>query len=216
MPQVSLPPEAVVVAATYLEVPDRTPCGFLLSRFSGIAFGITSMRFLIVRAYSSTDSFACDARRALTIRNRLATALIAGVIASTWPCLAWSGPSDDSPLSQLLGIARQGPMAFPDTLLARSKDSAQIWGPLFKKQVERCWKKPARGDEPQAQAILQIKLGRGGALKGAPIIASVATTPHAKAFEQSALRAVIACQPYKLPDALFDEWRHFEPVFGEP
>lgn len=133
-----------------------------------------------------------------------------------WPQIASSGPSDDSPLSQLLGLAQQGPMAFPDTLLARSKNSAQLWGPLFQAQVSRCWKKPDPGKEPRAtETILRIKLARSGALDGAPVVTSTAKTPYARAFEQSAVRAVIACQPYQLPDAFFDEWRHFEPVFGD-
>lgn len=107
-------------------------------------------------------------------------------------------------------------MAFPDTLLARSKNSAQLWGPVFQAQVSRCWKKPDHGKEPRtAETILRIKLARSGALDGTPVVTSNARTPYTKAFEQSAVRAVIACQPYQLPDAFFDEWRHFEPVFGD-
>jgi hypothetical protein len=29
------------------------------------------------------------------------------------------------------------------------------------------------------------------------------------------LRAIIECQPYKLPAALYEEWKYFAPVFKE-
>ena len=150
-------------------------------------------------------------------RSLRAQAAATALACMLWPGLAWSGPADDGPLSQLLSIARQGPMAFPDTLMVRSKNSAAIWGPLFQAQVARCWKKPDNGREPRtAETVLRIRLGRGGAVDGAPLVVNAARTPYARAFEQSAVRAVIACQPYRLPDAFFDEWRQFEPVFAEP
>ena len=29
------------------------------------------------------------------------------------------------------------------------------------------------------------------------------------------MRAIIECQPYRLPAAYFEEWKYFEPVFTE-
>jgi hypothetical protein len=158
----------------------------------------------------------CDQHIAPVVR-RCGLALIAVAVSLSWPGSARSGPADDSPLSQLLGIAQQAPMAFPDTLMVRSKTSAQIWGPLFQAQVSRCWQKPDSGKEPRtAETVLRIKLARSGTLDGTPTVVTAARTPYTRAFEHSAIRAVIACQPYHLPDAFFDEWRHFEPVFAEP
>jgi hypothetical protein len=158
----------------------------------------------------------CDLRIAPVVRG-CGLAVLAVAVSLTWPGAARSGPADDSPLSQLLSIAQQAPMAFPNTLMVRSKNGPQIWGPLFQAQVSRCWTKPDSGKEPRtAETVLRIKLSRSGALDGTPTVVNAARTPYTKAFEQSAIRAVIACQPYHLPDAFFDEWRHFEPVFSEP
>jgi len=41
------------------------------------------------------------------------------------------------------------------------------------------------------------------------------TSPYIRVYQESALRAIIECQPYKLPGALFEEWKSFEPVFTE-
>ena len=40
-------------------------------------------------------------------------------------------------------------------------------------------------------------------------------TPYLRVYQESALRAIIECQPYNLPAAYFDEWKYFEPVFTE-
>ena len=36
-----------------------------------------------------------------------------------------------------------------------------------------------------------------------------------RVYQESALRAIIECQPYNLPAAFFDEWKYFAPVFTE-
>ena len=41
-------------------------------------------------------------------------------------------------------------------------------------------------------------------------------TPYLKVYQESALRAIFECQPYRLPAAYFDEWKYFAPVFTEP
>ena len=41
------------------------------------------------------------------------------------------------------------------------------------------------------------------------------TTPYLRVYQESALRAIIECQPYNLPAAYFEEWKYFAPVFTE-
>jgi hypothetical protein len=36
-----------------------------------------------------------------------------------------------------------------------------------------------------------------------------------RVYQESALRAIIECQPYNLPAAFFEEWKYFAPVFTE-
>jgi outer membrane biosynthesis protein TonB len=98
----------------------------------------------------------------------------------------------------------------------KAADNSATWGALFKEQVERCWKKPYGGIESQnPEAAFTIKLKRDGTLEGMPVPEGSPATPYLRVYQESALRAIIECQPYNLPAAYFDEWRYFAPVFTE-
>jgi colicin import membrane protein len=98
----------------------------------------------------------------------------------------------------------------------KAADNSATWGALFKSQVERCWKKPYGGLEAQmTEAVFSIKLKRDGTLETTPAAISNPSTPYFRVYQESALRAIIECQPYNLPAAYFDEWKFFEPVFTE-
>jgi outer membrane biosynthesis protein TonB len=102
--------------------------------------------------------------------------------------------------------------------LAKGKaaDNSATWGALFQSQVERCWKKPYGGIESQnPEAAVSIKLKRDGTLEGMPVPEGTPTTPYLRVYQESALRAIIECQPYNLPAAYFEEWKYFAPVFTE-
>lgn len=102
--------------------------------------------------------------------------------------------------------------------LAKGKaaDNSATWGALFQAQVERCWKKPYGGIEAQkSEAAFAIKLKRDGTLEGMPVPEGTPATPYLRVYQESALRAIIECQPYNLPAAYFDEWKYFAPVFTE-
>ena len=98
----------------------------------------------------------------------------------------------------------------------KSADNSATWGSLFQSQVERCWKKPYGGIESQnPEAAFTIRLKRDGTLEGMPVPEGTPTTPYLRVYQESALRAIIECQPYNLPAAFFDEWKYFAPVFTE-
>ncbi|QWG19230.1 cell envelope integrity protein TolA [Bradyrhizobium sediminis] len=102
--------------------------------------------------------------------------------------------------------------------LAKGKaaDNSATWGAMFQSQVERCWKKPYGGIEAQkSEAVFAIRLKRDGTLEGMPVPEGTPATPYLRVYQESALRAIIECQPYKLPAAYFDEWKYFAPVFTE-
>ncbi|MBR1188140.1 protein TolA [Bradyrhizobium sp. AUGA SZCCT0240] len=95
-------------------------------------------------------------------------------------------------------------------------DNSATWGSMFKQQVERCWKKPYGGIESQKpEAAFAIRLKRDGTLEGMPVPEGTPATPYLRVYQESALRAIIECQPYKLPAAFFEEWKYFAPVFTE-
>ena len=98
----------------------------------------------------------------------------------------------------------------------RAADNSATWGSMFKSQVDRCWKKPYGGIEIQMpEAEFYIKLKRDGTLEATPVAVGTPATPFVRAYQESALRAIIDCQPYNLPAAYFDEWKFFAPVFTE-
>jgi outer membrane biosynthesis protein TonB len=98
----------------------------------------------------------------------------------------------------------------------KASDNSATWGSLFQSQVERCWKKPYGGIESQnPEAAFTIRLKRDGTLEGMPVPEGTPATPYLRVYQESALRAIIECQPYNLPAAYFDEWKYFTPVFTE-
>jgi outer membrane biosynthesis protein TonB len=98
----------------------------------------------------------------------------------------------------------------------KAADNSATWGSMFKEQVERCWKKPYGGIESQnPEVAFEIKLKRDGTLESAPVPEGSPSTPYLRVYQESALRAIIECQPYNLPAAFFDEWKYFAPVFTE-
>jgi outer membrane biosynthesis protein TonB len=100
--------------------------------------------------------------------------------------------------------------------LAKGKaaDNSATWGALFKDQVLRCWKKPYGGIEAQrVEAEFSIKLKKDGTLEAMPMAQTSPSTTFQRVFLESGLRAIIECAPYRLPQAFFEEWRFFNPVF---
>jgi outer membrane biosynthesis protein TonB len=102
------------------------------------------------------------------------------------------------------------------TSKGKAADNSATWGSMFQSQVERCWKKPFGGIESQnPEIVFDIRLKRDGMLEGAPIPEGTPSTPYLRVYQESALRAIIECQPYNLPAAYFEEWKYFAPVFTE-
>jgi colicin import membrane protein len=98
----------------------------------------------------------------------------------------------------------------------KAADNSATWGSMFQSQVERCWKKPYGGIESQnPEAAFTIRLKRDGTLEGMPVPEGTPATPYLRVYQESALRAILECQPYNLPAAYFDEWKYFAPVFTE-
>jgi outer membrane biosynthesis protein TonB len=98
----------------------------------------------------------------------------------------------------------------------KAADNSATWGAMFKSQVDRCWKKPYGGIEAQmTEAEFNIRLKRDGTLEATPVAVGPPATPFVRAYQESALRAIVDCQPYNLPAAFFDEWKFFAPVFTE-
>jgi outer membrane biosynthesis protein TonB len=100
------------------------------------------------------------------------------------------------------------------TAKGRSADNSATWGAMFREQVLRCWKRPyGYTDSQQIQAEFSIKLKKDGTLEAMPVAQTPQGTAFQRVFQESGLRAIIECAPYRLPPAFFDEWKYFNPVF---
>ena len=98
----------------------------------------------------------------------------------------------------------------------RAGDNSATWGSMFRRQVENCWKKPYGGiEQERPEVAFNIRLKKDGTLEAMPVPDGTPSTPYARAYSESALRAIIQCQPYNLPAQFFDEWKAFVPVFQE-
>lgn len=83
-------------------------------------------------------------------------------------------------------------------------------------QVAPCWNPPTGGaDVREMTVVLKIRLNRDGTVIGQPEFVSqtgqtAGNQAYARAFVESARRAVLRCTPLDLPDDLYRYWREFE------
>ena len=83
-------------------------------------------------------------------------------------------------------------------------------------QVAPCWNPPIGGEDVRNMTVLlRIQLNRQGAVVGVPeILDQTGITPgnqsYARAFAESARRAVMRCSPLQLPAEYFEAWKLFE------
>jgi len=113
----------------------------------------------------------------------------------------------------LIGIAIASIPCSPSAAQDKA-NHASVWGAMFKSQVARCWRKPIGGDAT-VEAAFAVKLTRAGWLLEPPLPDGPAVSDFATAYQNSAIKALNECQPYKLPMENYDEWKHFAPVFSE-
>ncbi len=83
-------------------------------------------------------------------------------------------------------------------------------------QIAPCWNPPIGGaDVAEMTAVLRIRLNRDGTVAAPPEFvsqsgATAGNQAYARAFVETARRAVLRCAPLQLPADLFPYWREFE------
>jgi hypothetical protein len=83
-------------------------------------------------------------------------------------------------------------------------------------QVAPCWNPPIGGEDVRKMTVLiAAEYNRDGSLAAAPRIVSqtgktAANADYARAFAETAVRAVLRCQPLKLPANLYSLWQSVE------
>jgi hypothetical protein len=147
------------------------------------------------------------------LRKASAASAAAMLIAFASPCAAQTVSLPGQVLrSSPPAPTRASPTATP---ISKGTASDDVWARRFYLQVRRCWKHPFNSDRERPQAGFVVKLTRTGQLDGAPKSLQSPRTDYEKRCHASAVAALVACQPYDLPQDAYDRWRHFEPVFRE-
>lgn len=78
----------------------------------------------------------------------------------------------------------------------------------FRAQVSRCWTPPVGGLGADAIIVkLHIMLNKDGTLSRPPRIQNRINSPFFTPAADSALRAVLQCEPYRMPPEKFSQWR---------
>jgi len=82
-------------------------------------------------------------------------------------------------------------------------------------QLKRCWNPPVGVvDAKDLSVVLQFSLNRDGSVSGQPILVNRASSPLFQVAVESAKRAVLGCQPFRLPAAKYEAWQDVEVKFN--
>lgn len=112
-------------------------------------------------------------------------------------------------------FAKSIAMSIPKSARLDARATASL-AAAIRAQIAPCWNPPIGGtDVKKMTVVLGIQLGRDGSVIGQPrVIGQTGTTAgnagYAKAFADTAVRAVLRCAPLKLPADMFDAWKSFE------
>ena len=78
----------------------------------------------------------------------------------------------------------------------------------FRAQIARCWNPPVGGLGSEALAVkLRLQLHKNGAIAKPPRLMNRQASPFFQAAADSAIRAVLQCQPYTMPKHKYATWR---------
>lgn len=94
----------------------------------------------------------------------------------------------------------------------QTADKAELV-PKIAAEMQKCWSLPAGID---GSVVVTARFAPDGSLDGSPTAEGDAAAPAAKALAQSAVRAVIRCQPYAvLPQSgvPYEVWREMKITF---
>jgi len=85
---------------------------------------------------------------------------------------------------------------------------------FFMRQIGQCWNPPVgAADAAELIPVIRFNLKRNGTLDGVPSVVNWRASPFYQAAADAAIRAVIACQPYNLPQDKYSDWARNEVTF---
>jgi hypothetical protein len=82
-------------------------------------------------------------------------------------------------------------------------------------QLKRCWNPPVGVlDAKELFVWVHIAFNRDGSVSGQPVVMNHESHPLFQIAAESAKRAVLACQPFRLPAAKYEAWQEVEVKFN--
>ena len=111
-------------------------------------------------------------------------------------------------------FAKSITMSIPKSARLDARATASLVAAI-RAQIAPCWNPPIGGaGVGKMTVLLSIQLGRDGSVLGRPTVLGVtgggSNAGYAKAFADTAVRAVLRCAPLKLPADQFEAWKAFE------
>lgn len=112
-------------------------------------------------------------------------------------------------------FAKSIALSIPKSAKLDARATARL-AAAIRAQVAPCWNPPIGGTDVQKMTVvLSIQLGRDGGVIGQPQVLgqtgrTAGNAGYAKAFADTAVRAVLRCAPLKLPADMFEAWKSFE------
>lgn len=92
----------------------------------------------------------------------------------------------------------------------------------LRNQVAQCWSPPAGAPRPEDLVVdFYVTLNPDGSVAQMPQLspnsaAAAAQNPYTRAAAEAARRAIMTCQPYKLPADRYNQWREIDPLHFDP
>ncbi|WP_137388163.1 hypothetical protein [Rhodoligotrophos defluvii] len=78
----------------------------------------------------------------------------------------------------------------------------------LRSQIQRCWNPPTGVmDAPNLVVKLRIGFNIDGTVAGDPVVTNTGSSPLFQVAADAAVRAVLRCQPYQMPQEKYDSWR---------
>ena len=112
-------------------------------------------------------------------------------------------------------FAKSIALSIPKSAKLDSRATASL-AAAIRAQIAPCWNPPIGGSGVgKMTVVLGIQLAQDGSVIGRPTVlgqtgATSGNAGYAKAFADTAVRAVLRCAPLKLPADMFDAWKSFE------
>lgn len=140
--------------------------------------------------------------------ERLDASELSSLIDKTLP-KARTRPLDTS------SLAKSIEQAIPKGARVDARATASLQAAI-RAQVAPCWNPPIGGaDVKKMTVVLRIGVAKDGSVLGRPeVLSQTGVTgqngDYARAFAETARRAVLRCAPLKLPADMYDAWKTFE------